>query len=138
MGRSALLVALGLLCGTGPAFAAVPAAVAPDVMLVCQETGTVGFRWDEQGNVDNGLFQVETFTVRILSEGEREIQWGGMPSILYQCTPEPGGLHCHETDGAQDFPIIFGKDGFTRAFLDGPPTGGDPNIYISYGTCINK
>jgi hypothetical protein len=117
---------------------AVPAAVTQEILLVCEEESTVGFRWDEQGKVSDGKFLAKSFTVQVLSDVERRIHWAGMPGVHYQCRPSEGGIHCRESDGAVDLPIIFGKDGFTRAFLYCPPAGGDPNIYISYGTCIGQ
>ena len=74
--------------------------------------------------------------MQVVSETERIIQWPGMPLLHYNCTKSTGGYHCSAEGGDIEFPIIFGKDGFTRAFLYGPPVGGDPNIYVSYGVCL--
>ena len=136
--RIALMTAAIGLFRALPVLAAASPVSLGENTLHCAESGAVGFRWDIQGNVAQGAFQKESFTVQVVSETERIIQWPGMPLLHYNCTKSTGGYHCSAEGGDIEFPIIFGKDGFTRAFLYGPPVGGDPNIYVSYGVCLKK
>jgi hypothetical protein len=117
------------------------APAAAEEVLYCTDTDANGFYWDEQLNVKRGPFQLERFTVKVISETKRVIRWQGDNfDSEYSCSTHVIFLHCVGiVAGSADVvrPIIFGKSGYTRAFLFGPLLGGpaDSNIWIAYGTC---
>jgi hypothetical protein len=85
----------------------------------------------------------ERYTIKIVSGAERIItrtvgDTAGS-SHVYKCKQSspltsPEDLACDEGTGMA--PWVFHRNTYTRAFLYGPPAGGgDPNIYIAYGTC---
>jgi hypothetical protein len=105
-------------------------------ILYCSDTAKNGFKWDKDGNAKHTLFNEKRFTVKVISETQRVVSQDGFENE-YTCSKLSERYHCRGITGFNMFPIIFGPKGFTSAFLQGPPLGGntDPNIWVAYGTC---
>jgi len=114
-------------------------------VLYCTETGANGFSWDKKSPDGRRThFNLDRYTVKIISETRRTItaMTGDTKGQArhYSCkrpytTIKKVRIVCD--DGYGDVPWIFHDNTFMRALLSGPPTGGgDPNAFISYGTCV--
>ena len=114
---------------------------AEERVLYCTETASTGFFWAEgqtEGRASN--FEPGRYIVKVLSEEKRTIKKAG---------DERGNTRavtCRGAFGDRADPLVcdgkFGPDrwvfqgnNFVYAYTYGRPVGGDPNIYISYGTC---
>ena len=127
----------------------VPPVLAEEV-LYCVDTLAVGISWDKAGVAAPTGFNAQRYTIKVLSDTKRTIarmtgDTAGS-SKDYTCSRplrfEPNRIVCDD-DGTRVEPWIFSYNNFTRAFLNGPPTGNpadpigrtDPNIFVAYGTC---
>jgi hypothetical protein len=121
-------------------FAASP--LLADEVLYCTDTAATGFKWDKSGvaSAKPTLFNELRFIIKVVSDRERIIapmigDTAGISSS-YACVTSFETTECEWNGGAGAEPWIFHGNTYTHAFLAGPPAGGgDPNIYLSYGTC---
>jgi hypothetical protein len=111
-----------------------------DEVLYCTDTASTGFKWDKEGDAARPTrFELQRFTIKVISDTQRTItpmigDTAGNP-FSYSCITIKGRMEC-EFGGAGSVPWTFHGNTYVRAFLAGPPIGGgDPNIYIAYGTC---
>lgn len=125
------LVALIVIAAASPA-------AAQDV-LQCDDTGVAGFKW-EQGSAAPPRrtdFQPQRFTVQLVSMERRVIKWQTLNEPWdYDCVRGPGrALMCTATALPGLNPIIFDGDRFERVSNYAAHVGGDPDLYVAYGSC---
>ncbi len=110
-------------------------------VLYCTETDANGFYWDKGATEGKRTgFKPGRFIVKIISGTKRTImQTTGGPnlSMSYTCSRPWSDKIIVCAHGFGNQPWIFHNNTFVHAFLPGPPAGGgDPNIYVAYGTCV--
>ena len=114
-------------------------ALAEERVLYCTETDSAGFFWEEgQEKGRRTRFDPRRFIVKILSEDARTVVMAGDEQLrALTCrgafSNYRGPLVCDPEFGPDRW--VFQGNNFVFAFTYGLPVGGDPNIYISYGTC---
>jgi hypothetical protein len=113
-------------------------AQAQDV-LQCVDTAVTGFKWEgAAGPPRVTAFQAQRFTVQLASMERRTIQWPTLSQPWdYECMPSVPGraLVCASTALPGLNPIIFNGDRFERVGNYSAHVGGDPDLYVAYGTC---
>jgi hypothetical protein len=114
--------------------------VLAEEVLYCVDTAVAGFKWDKSGQASVAEFKPGRFTIKIVSVTERivtpmEGDIAGRSRPIACSGPSPfGETACDDEDYGR--PWLFYRNTYTRAFLSGPPAGGDdPNIWIAYGIC---
>ena len=127
--RRALFAVVVVLSATGPAQS--------EEVFFCVDEGARGFGQDAAGDVVRTDTDPLHFSVRVVSEAERWIHWEGRADPLeYSCKVVGDDLHCLQSGGTLELPIIFGPNGFARARLGGGPDADNP-IGVAYGICAN-
>jgi hypothetical protein len=107
------------------------AQAAEEKVLYCTDTDVTGFKWIN-GNVKSTLFEQARFVVKVHENGDRTIG-----KNLYKCKSAPRSIFtCADASVAID-PWLFQGNNYTRANLFGDTVGGDPNIWVAYGTCTD-
>lgn len=109
-------------------------------VLQCVDTAVTGFKWEQgaAGPPRVTAFQAQRFTVQLASMERRTIQWPTLSQPWdYECVPSVPGraLVCASTALPGLNPIIFNGDRFERVGNYGAHVGGDPDLYVAYGTC---
>lgn len=108
--------------------------VLADEVLYCTDTDATGFGWDKNGNATPPRrFKLERFTISVKSDDQRVLATGELLFCKRSLVNEDR-IICDIVNGGWVW--VFFKNTYSRAFLAGPPAGGgDPNIWIAYGTC---
>lgn len=111
---SVTILGAGLL--TGPPVAADEATeAARPMVLVCTEEASRGFLWDEEGGVQPSDFVTERYTVKIVSETQRQIALPGLGLRFFACEPRREGQPEIVTCTWQGQVFLFRDRDFTTA-----------------------
>jgi hypothetical protein len=106
------------------------AQAAEEKVLYCIETASQGLYW-ENGTAKPTKFTPDRHVVKVHANGDRTIG-----NSLYECSQLSGGaIFCNK--GWPTVPWMFKGNNFTSAFMFGENVGGDPNIWVTYGTCTD-
>lgn len=120
------------------AIAAAMPAWAQDV-LQCEDTDLTGFKWEQGASAPprRTEFQPQRFTVQVVSMERRVVKWQTLDEPWdYECVRGPGrALVCATTALPGLNPIVFDGDRFERVSNYATHVGGDPDLYVAYGSC---
>ena len=109
--------------------------------LQCDDAAVTGFTWEQGAAAPPRVtaFQPQRFTVQVASMERRTIKWQTLSEPWdYECVPSVPGraLVCASTALPGLNPVIFNGDRFERVGNYGAHVGGDPDLYVAYGTCM--
>jgi hypothetical protein len=122
-----LAIAVVLAFGTAQA--------AEEKVLFCTDTAANGFVW-ENGEAKPGRFLENRHIVKVHANGDRTVARDGQSRSFECSTTSSGEVFCNQPlIGSESW--VFKDNKFTFAFIFGTPVDGDPNIWVSYGTCVD-
>ena len=123
------------------ALVAMPVAALAEEVYYCTDAKAAGIKWDKQ-NPDGrvGTFEEDRYVMKIVSKTRRR-----MTRTTGDTKGSTHHLTCHEVLGQPPLLSCTGEilktwafqgNRYTRSYLFGPNLGGDPNIWLAYGTCV--
>ena len=131
--RHLLAVICVLILGSAPA--------AAQEILHCSDKGSIGFQWKD-GKITPVQYVPYNFIVKVISPTERIIAGPGQEYIYirYRCSEmsKPKGvIACARPDAPTTFPVNFKGRNYERVGNMSVHVGGDPDLYVAYGSCID-
>jgi hypothetical protein len=111
-------------------------------VLYCVDAESIGFKWETRDRGAVSKFLAERYTIKVLSDTERVITW-----MLGDTAVQADRYFCRRPSYSDADRIVcqdwtfselwyFYQSTYTRAFLAGPPAGGEASsIWIAHGTC---
>lgn len=107
-------------------------------VLHCTDADAVGFRWDKgMGHPSKAGYALTRFTVKVTSNTKLTKDWPAeQKSLDYKCNPIAGpALVCSLQNLPALWTIIFKGNQYERVNNFSALVGGDPDLYVAYGTC---
>ncbi len=101
----------------------------------CTDDEVAGIIWEKKSSRSTS-FDIKRHSMKILLSGTRIISSEGGAPFAYTCTEAWKGLENSLIRCSSSVRTwLFRGDRYTFAFLYGQNLGGEPNLYISHGSC---
>lgn len=107
-------------------------------VIHCTDSDAVGFRWHKgEDQPRKAGYALARFTVKAVSKTKRIIDWPSEErSLEYKCHPIAGpALVCSLQNLPALWTIIFKGNRYERVNNFSSLVGGDPDLFVAYGTC---